>query len=241
MPGPRRYALVVGKAHTGDHALFRDCSARVRHQSWSHVVEALLAELNLAAVDGFAGFAVHAGVVASGGRVVAFPADSGDGKSTLTAACLLAGFEYVSDEALCVDYTTARVVPYPKPVMLSPVSMELVASPPPLVSLDGAHGEAALVAEDLGSRPAAGDLGLTDVVTLARAPGPPQLHALPSSETVGSLLGRSFNHYKRPREAFDLVTELARSCRAWRLEYDDPVPAAKAMMDRLGSAVSRAG
>lgn len=241
VPGRRRYALVVAKQDGAGHALFRDCSAMVRHGSWAYVTAALLTQLNMAAVEEFSGFAAHAGVVASEGRVVAFPADSGDGKSTLTAACLLAGFDYVSDEALCIDYTTRLVIPYAKPVMLSPASVKLVGSPAQLVSFDGEHEEAAFVPEDLRSRPADGDLRLTDLVQLQRSTGRPQLHPLPASETVATLLGRSFNHYKRARDAFGLVTDMARSCRVWRLEYDDPVQAAELMMDRLGSAVSRAG
>lgn len=241
VPGRRRYSLVEAKQQTGGHALFRDCSAMVRHDAWAYVTAALLSQLNMAAVEEFAGFAVHAGVVATDGRVVAFPADSGEGKSTLTAACLRTGFDYVSDEALCVDYTSRRVVPYAKPVMLSPASVKLVGSPGQRVSFDGEHEEAAFVPDDLGSRPADGELRLTDLVRLQRGTGRPQLHPLPASEAVGTLLGRSFNHYKRPRDAFELVTDLARSCRVWRLEYDDPVQAADLMMDRLGSAVSRSG
>ena len=44
-----------------------------------------------------------------------------------------------------------------------------------------------------------------------------------------------------PREAFDLVNGLARRCRAWRLEYDDPGAAAALMLDRLGRAVTTVG
>src|SRR5512136_1043844 len=65
------------------------------------------------------GAAVHAGVVASAGAVVAFPGESGAGKSTITAACLVAGFDYVSDEALCIDVADGRVVAYPKPIALA--------------------------------------------------------------------------------------------------------------------------
>ena len=242
VPGRRRYALVNGTdTGYGTHALYRDCSAIVRRDSWAYVVAALVSEMNRGAVEAFEGFAVHAGVVAADGGAIAFPADSGDGKSTLTAACLQAGFEYVSDEALCIDYGTAAVVPYPKPLMLSAESEALVGNPSLTVPLEGDHVEAALLPEDLGSRAATGDLRLVDVVQLQRASGPPRLHELPAADVVGMLLGRSFNHYKHPREAFDLVTGLARECRAWRLEYDDPRAAAALMLDRLGRAVTTTG
>lgn len=237
VPGRRRYALVRGKHGRGANALFRDCSVIARSDSWSSVVAALLAELNIAAIDAFDGFAVHAGVVAAEGGVIAFPAGSGDGKSTLTAACLLAGFDYVSDEALCLDLASGAVVPYAKPVMLSAHSEALLENPGRTVTVEGDHGETALLAEDFGARPAEGELRLSDVVRLDRASGPPQLHPLARAEVVSTLFGRSFNHYKRPREAFDVVTRLARTCRAWRLEYDDPRQASELMMERLGRAV----
>jgi hypothetical protein len=241
VPGRRRYALVTGKDAYGAHTLYRDCSSIARRDSWAYVVSALVSEMNRGAVEAFDGFAVHAGVVAAEGGVIAFPADSGDGKSTLTAACLQAGFEYVSDEALCLDYATEAVLPYPKPVMLSADSEALVGNPSPTVALEGDHVERALLPEDLGSRAATGDLQLVDVVQLQRTSGPPHLHELPAADVVAMLLGRSFNHYKHPREAFDLVTGLARRCRAWRLEYDDPGAAAALMLDRLGRAVTTTG
>ena len=60
----------------------------------------LLALLNRTALAQCRSYAVHAGAVARSGAVTAFPAVSGAGKTTLTAACLRSGFDYVSDEAL---------------------------------------------------------------------------------------------------------------------------------------------
>ncbi|MDQ3681079.1 MAG: hypothetical protein M3378_11185 [Actinomycetota bacterium] len=237
VPGRRRYSLVGGEPGPG-HALYRDCSVVLRHSSWGGVVAALLSELNLRAVDGFGHLAVHAGAVARDGRVLAFPAASGGGKSTLTAACLQAGFDYVSDEALCLDFATRSVLPYPRPVMLSEHSRSLldVAEPPPPL---GGSDEAALLPEDLGSRTAHCELLLGDVVMLARADGPPRLRRLAAPEAMALLLRMSFNHYKRPRETFDLVAAVASRLRAWELEYDHPRPAAQLMWNRLGAGLSQ--
>jgi hypothetical protein len=99
--------------------LYRDCSVQFRDVAWASLTDELLAGLNLHAIDGFGELAMHAGVVAAGDRVIAFPAESGQGKSTITAACLAAGFDYVSDEALCIEFASGRVIPYLKQVTLS--------------------------------------------------------------------------------------------------------------------------
>ncbi len=182
---------------------------------------------------------MHSGVVAAGERVVAFPAESGKGKSTITAACLAAGFDYVSDEALCIEFASGRVIPYPKQVTLSEHSRSLLDVSTPGVYLEGDHPEAGFRPEELGATTAKGDLRLGDIVQLVRYDGPPRLRPLPASEGVGMLLRMSFNHYKRPRETFDLVTDLARQSRAWELEYDHPGPAAALLWDRLGVLTPR--
>ncbi|MBW3548200.1 MAG: hypothetical protein KY452_08735 [Actinobacteria bacterium] len=241
VPGRRRYSLVAARAGTSDHhSLYRDCSVQSRSLTWASLADGLLAALNRHAIDGFAEFAVHAGVVAAGDRVLAFPADSGAGKSTMTAACLAAGFDYVSDEALCVEFASSRVLPYPKPVTLSEHSCSLLGIPTPGVHLEGDHPEAGFRPEELGAATTEGDLELCDIVRLVRHDGPSRLRPLPASEAVGMLLRMSFNHYKRPRESFQLVTDLARHSRAWELQYDHPAPAAALLWDRLGAVTPQA-
>ncbi len=241
VPGRRRYSLVASKGgEPPHHSVYRDCSIALRSESWAKLAEGVLAELNLQAIDGYREFAAHAGAVAMGDRVVAFPAASGDGKSTLTAACVGAGFAYVSDEALCVELASGRVVPYPKPIMLSERSRLLLGLPPPAGHLEGGD-EAAITPEELGSAPAEGKLRLTDVIRLVRAPGRPRLRPLPSAEAMATLLRMSFNHYKRPRESFELASRLARDSRSWALEYDDPRAAAELLHDRLAVVVSFRG
>ena len=109
------YCVAVGK----DYHTFRDCTELLSGPTRQNALATLLADLNQRAVAGFEGFAVHAGVVQLGSRTAAIPVDSGGGKSTLTAALVLAGLEYLSDEGLCIDYDTGVVEPYPKPISLA--------------------------------------------------------------------------------------------------------------------------
>ena len=94
-----------------------DGGSPARARDLEEVLELLLAVVNRTAVLQCRDFAAHAGVVASDGTAVAFPARSGVGKSTLVGACLQQGWAYVSDEALVVRPST-DVRPYAKPLSL---------------------------------------------------------------------------------------------------------------------------
>lgn len=56
---------------------------------------------------------LHAGAVASQGRLVILPAASGSGKTSLTARLVAAGCEYFSDEVVLLERGTGRVRPAP--------------------------------------------------------------------------------------------------------------------------------
>lgn len=182
------------------------------------------AALNRLSIEGYVGFAAHAGVIASGDVVLAIPGASGAGKTTLVAACVADGWHYGSDEALCVSRATGDVRPYPKPLALSEWSAAAVGL------TGGVHsdGELLVTAAELGGPQMSAPAPLTDVVQLNRLRGSePHLVPLHRAESVAALLGMSFNHYQEPADSFALVTRLAQRCRAWRLTYSDPVAAAR--------------
>jgi hypothetical protein len=183
----------------------------------------LVADLNRNAVDQYKGFAAHSGVIAVNGRAIALPADSKGGKSTLTAAAVMTGFDYASDESLCLDLATGRVEPYPKPITLSAESCRLLDLEGPA---DDEHlAERAFIPEDLGGKTSSNSLELTDVVFSEHGHERASLTPLSASKIVAGLLKWSFNHYKQPAESFRVVTEIARTARAWRLTYGEPAEA----------------
>ena len=214
---------------TGDeHLVLRDNEVVARGRSWDAAVDALVTVVNGEAIASYEGFAIHAGVVAAEGAAIAFPGVSGAGKSTLTAACLLAGGHYVSDEALCVDFDSGLAVPYPKPIRLSAPSQRLLGLS------QCRDTEVLLTADELGAATVDAPLPLRHIVELVRSQGAPQL--VPEHRSVGlaALLRLSFNHYKRPRAAFELASRLAAGSCAWRLEYSSPRAAADVLLTRLG-------
>lgn len=223
--GANTYSIVKD----GDFRLLRDCSRRTSG-SQASLVNNLVADLNRQAVGSYSGFASHAGVVGHGDRTLAFIGDSGSGKSTLVAACLTIGFTYGSDEALCLDYQSSAVVPYPKPIALDARAFGLLAIPAP-TRYEGSS-EAPITATDLDADLLGQGRKLTDLVIHIRQEGvSPVLEPIPASDGMAALLSRSFNHYVAPAAAFRISAEIASSAKSWSLAYDNPIEAAKALME----------
>ena len=61
---------------------------------------------------------LHAAAAAWGGRGIVFPAAPNCGKSTLVAALVLRGLDFLSDEYAVVDLESGSLQPYPRPLWL---------------------------------------------------------------------------------------------------------------------------
>lgn len=214
---------VVGK---GPYSAYHDCRKLATDSDAASALPALVAGLNQAAIGDCEHFAVHAGVVGNANGVIAMPALSGGGKSTLTASLVKAGFGYLSDEALVVDDDGA-VIPYPKPFALSAWSSGVLG-------IDSENDEWLVMPDDLGGRLHQGPDHLTDIVMSSFGHPETSLTPLPKSSAVAALIRYSFDHYKAPERAFRLATDIAREVRVWQLEYDDPVEAAQLLAEELG-------
>jgi hypothetical protein len=184
--------------------------------------------MNRLALGRFAGVALHAGVVGTATGVIVLPGQSGQGKSTLTAACVQAGFDYVSDEALCLRWD-ADVVPYRKPFGLSADSRRLLELP------DVGEGSDADVLDFglLGAgRRTPGRVA--HVVELQRAAGRARLEPRHRADTLAVLLPRCFHHYRDPVRTLEVLAAVSRGSQAWTLRYDDPRAAADLLLARWG-------
>lgn len=210
----------VERADVGGYELRGPHGVILESLSILEVVNGLLAELNRLAIGGLESLAVHAAVVGIGDEVMAFPAASGVGKSTMTAACLRSGFDYWSDEALILS-PEGRVKPYPRPIALSERSRRLLG-----LKTEG-EGEMPMTAADLGASLATGSGSLRHLVSLTRRPGPPNLVSRPRRLAVRAILDHAFNHYRQPEESFRLAVLAAGGCSHWELGYGDPLEAAR--------------
>ena len=202
--------------------------------TWANAFGAMMATLNRQVIKEYGGFALHAGVVAIGGRAIAFPADSGGGKSTLTAACLQAGFDYVSDESLCIDVDSGSVEAYPKPLGLSPWSRQQLGIDDATLAFPADRNEGMVTPVGLGSSIATDPIELSHVVLSAFGADRTALVEAPGHVAMATLIEYSFNHYKHGERAFTLAAQLANQVHVWRLDYDDPVAAAQLVKEKLG-------
>ena len=191
--------------------------------------EDIRTRINAWAIDDCRDFAVHAGVVSVAGRAVAFPAPSGAGKSVLTAAAVMAGASYVSDEALVTTWEGGQVRPYPKPINLDQPALTLLG----LRTATPAGRKAAIDPATLGARPGVGAvLDLETIVVLQRRPsGVPGLATASTADAAELLLRLSFNHFRDPIASVKMASTLARKSRCVVLTYSEPLSAAGLLLE----------
>lgn len=94
----------------------------------AHVAsEAILAGCNQAATTKpVKAIRIHGGVAAADGQAVVVCGESGTGKSTLTAALVMNGWQYLTDEVAVIHPSTHSITPYPKWIDLSTQSLGLL-------------------------------------------------------------------------------------------------------------------
>ena len=61
---------------------------------------------------------IHSGAVKKGEKILLFPGFSGSGKSTLVTWFFINGWDYLSDDLICVGFNDKRIYPYPIPLRL---------------------------------------------------------------------------------------------------------------------------
>ena len=190
----------------------------------------LLAAVTRGLVDASPLLGVHAGVFAAGEGLVVIPGGSGHGKTTLVAACLQAGFGYVSDEVLAVDRATGTVHAFPRPLALG-------------------HDVWPVLGLDIGIRPACGSERLVPLASLGvigvpgpvrhvllthRRDGDPSLTPAPNAEAVPALLRSAFNHFRDPRGSLRAVIDMARGARTWHAGYQEAPELAETLRGAIG-------
>lgn len=196
----------------------------VRSPGWSGeattIEDALsqtLTAVNLTAVAATPHLALHCSVVARGDDAVVLAAPSGTGKTTLTAALLQRGWDYVSDESLVLPWDGGPPVTYPRALALSTWSADQLA-----VGGTPGRDEVFVRPVELGARVRAGGFVIRHVVTLVRDGARPGLAAEQRADALQSLWRRGFTHHHRPGRALELLSAVVRSSDCWRLDLGPP-------------------
>lgn len=192
--------------------------------------EDVLGAALLAAIERAPHLLIHAAAVARGGKAILFPGVSGLGKSTMAAACVLAGLDYLSDEAVSVDLDTSRVRGLARPIMLTPWSAAALG-----IRGDGADAKLAVAAEHLGGSVVGAPVPVGHVVVMRRGAASSRLTRLGTGEVLAELLTAAFNHYRHGARAWEAATRLVGEAQGWRLDVADPASAASLVVDELTS------
>ena len=164
-------------------------------------------------------FALHASAVARDGRVFAFTADSGGGKSTLAAALVARhGFAHVCDDTLVLAAGKSGLLALPdgKPLKLWGDALGLVGAQAgaAIRSIPGKHYASPAIRAEV-------PLPLTDLLFLEAGEGP-AIAAITGARKLGLLpeaLYREFVHIARGDRDLHtrFMVRIAETVRIWRL------------------------
>ena len=176
---------IAGRSRTNAapfYFLYRGGCLLTRSRDWEALLLALESDLHRSiATQAEAHVFVHAGVVGYRGQAILLPGRSFSGKTTLAAALVRAGAEYLSDEYAVLD-SAGRVHPYAKPLSVR-------------AGADLAAGR--YTAEALGGHAATGPLPVGMIVSARYAAG---ARWRPSVMTSGQALLELLENAVRVRE-----------------------------------------
>ena len=182
---------------------------------------------------------LHAGGVSREGEAALIAGPAEVGKSSLVAAMLSPGFDYLSDELGAIDPVTERAYAFPKRISLSPAALDSL--PGLRERLDGRD----TIAEGANTRTvrpedlAASVAGPSTIRWLVfpsfdRA-GPPRLTPLPRAEAVRRLAELSFNLYRYEERGVVLLSRIVDGAEAFALDGGGIRERAELVAERIGS------
>jgi hypothetical protein len=163
---------------------------------------------------------LHAAAVSFAGHGVLLPGPSGSGKSLSAAALVMAGFDYLTDEAAAIDPETLEIVPYPKPISVRPTSAQQLGISLPALGHLGSPGLApssVLRAQSRGRQvpvrlllfPRCDPGATSELIPMSRA------------EALVEVTSNSFNFVDHGGEWMDMLRRLVMQCWCGRLNIGD--------------------
>ena len=180
---------------------------------------------------------LHAGAVARDEGALLLPAAMDTGKSTLTAALLTQGFDYLSDELGPVDPITGQIFAFPKRISLDATSLELFPGVEERledrVGLSASLRERYARPEDFGARIGGPVPARWIVFPTPDREGAPRLTPLSSAEAVELMARNLFNLSVYRERGAILLARVAREARAFRLDGGSSADRARLLGESL--------
>jgi hypothetical protein len=175
--------------------------------------------------------AVHAAVVARDGITLVVPGSSGTGKSTLTLGLLQQDWDYVSDEALALDWSAESPYAYPRPVAASDWTLERLGLAGPRTPGRRSGIETWFTPDALGARVSERPPPVSLIALPHR--GEPDVSVQPAhrGEALDLLVRRGFTVHRAPARALDALADVVRGATVVHLTYTDPRAAAELLGD----------
>ena len=154
-------------------------------------------------------------------------------KSTLTAALVKNGFNYLTDELVVIDPTTLEVTPYPKSIDLSPASKALLG----IDQGTDLGGKSHVAPSHLGSVSAGGRLALLVLLSppdeAGETPGIDAAHELSPVNTLVDLLPSTFAETFALANGLDVLSANLRDDTSHRARSDADRPGRRRRDRRL--------
>lgn len=162
---------------------------------------------------------LHAAAVGLNGAAAVMPAASNSGKSTLAAALVADGFDYLTDEASALDLDTGDIVAFPKALSIETGSQALLAHLEPvgaLVDPNRWHVPPSVI----GDHSQVHRLPLRHIVFPTHCGGADtQLRPMGTADAVVAMVTQSFNFSAHAPRLADVVA-LVDECTRHELRHD---------------------
>lgn len=166
------------------------------------------------------------GVRTPDGRVVLVPGPIDAGKSTLTAALVQAGCDYLGDESIGIREGSLTAVAYPKPLTIDVPGRSFLG----LEDRSGSHVQPELLRAD--AKRHVGDAGPVAELVLPRfrAGRDPEAARLTPPDALRALLSNTLNLGRSGEAGLRTLCELAERVPATRITYGDSIGLARALI-----------
>jgi hypothetical protein len=229
---------VLGSRPDGLVRLWLDGTEILPGTSLESVVDHLLWEVSRSGIDSAVDLlAVHAGAVSWGDAGAVLPGASGSGKSTMVAALVEAGCEYLSDEAALIDLGSGLIRPYPRALWMSETSIDLLGRlrerlPPELGASD--RWERHVPPDALRPSAIGGSCELRCVIVPEHVPGAMTvLEPIRRSQAVLALMTNAFNFAEFKGAGLVALAAIAQHISAYRLRMGELSAAVDLVMEAL--------